>query len=211
VRSAAQATGLSKSTVARMFALFGIQPHRSKSFQLSTDPLFIDKVRDIVGLYLNPPDHAAVLCVDEKSQVQALERTQPVLPLGLGYIEGVTHTTFDTALRPCSQPLISPMAGSSLSVARVIAIRSSWASSAYRRQCADDTRCASRRRQLLYVAHKHPKVRAWLAARPRFHLRFTPTYASWLNQVERWFAASTNDNDSIDGRRAREMRGSRSA
>src|SRR5271165_6238901 len=70
---------------------FGIQPHRSKSFQLSTDPLFIDKVRDIVGLYLNPPDHAAVLCVDEKSQVQALERTQPVLPLGLGYIEGVTH------------------------------------------------------------------------------------------------------------------------
>jgi transposase len=91
VRSAAQATGLSKSTVVRMFALFGVQPHRSKSFQLSTDPLFVDKVRDIVGLYLNPPDHAVVLCVDEKSQVQALERTQPVLPLGLGYIEGVTH------------------------------------------------------------------------------------------------------------------------
>jgi putative transposase len=91
VRSAAHETGLSKSTVARMFALFGVQPHRSKSLQLSTDPLFVDKVRDIVGLYLNPPDKAVVLCVDEKSQVQALERTQPVLPLGLGYVEGVTH------------------------------------------------------------------------------------------------------------------------
>ena len=91
MRSAAQETGLSKSTVARMFVLFGVQPHRSKSFQLSTDPLFVDKVRDIVGLYLNPPDKAVVLCVDEKSQAQALERTQPVLPLGLGYVEGVTH------------------------------------------------------------------------------------------------------------------------
>ena len=84
-------TGISKSTVARYFALFGLQPHRSKSFKLSTDPFFVEKVRDIVGLYLNPPDKALVLCVDEKSQVQALERTQPVLPMGLGYVEGVTH------------------------------------------------------------------------------------------------------------------------
>jgi len=91
VRSAASVTGLSKSTLGRMLALFGIQPHRSKSFKLSTDPLFVDKVKEIVGLYLNPPDHAVVLCVDEKTQIQALERTQPVLPLGLGYLEGVTH------------------------------------------------------------------------------------------------------------------------
>ena len=91
VRSVAAITGISKSTVARYFALFGLQPHRSKSFKLSTDPFFVEKVRDIVGLYLNPPDKALVLCVDEKSQVQALERTQPVLPMGLGYVEGVTH------------------------------------------------------------------------------------------------------------------------
>src|SRR5262245_28846643 len=91
VRSAAQASGISKSTVARYFALFGVQPHRSKSFKLSTDPFFVEKVRDVVGLYLNPPDKALVLCVDEKSQVQALERTQPLLPMGLGYVEGVTH------------------------------------------------------------------------------------------------------------------------
>src|SRR6202050_3483066 len=91
VRSVAQDTGISKSTVARYFALFGLQPHRSKSFKLSTDPFFVEKVRDVVGLYLNPPDKALVLCVDEKSQIQALERTQPVLPMGLGYVEGVTH------------------------------------------------------------------------------------------------------------------------
>lgn len=91
VRQLAAQTGISKSSVQRYFALFGVQPHRSKSFKLSSDPLFVEKVRDIVGLYLNPPDKALVLCVDEKSQIQALERTQPVLPMGLGYVEGVTH------------------------------------------------------------------------------------------------------------------------
>jgi transposase len=91
VRSVAAHTGISKSTVARYFALFGLQPHRTKSYKLSTDPYFVDKVRDVVGLYLNPPDKALVLCVDEKSQIQALEHTQPVLPMGLGYVEGVTH------------------------------------------------------------------------------------------------------------------------
>ena len=91
VRQAAQASGISKSTVHRVFQLFALQPHRSRSFKLSTDPFLVEKVRDIVGLYLNPPDHALVLCVDEKSQIQALNRTQPVLPMGLGYVEGVTH------------------------------------------------------------------------------------------------------------------------
>ena len=91
VRSVAVHTGISKSTIARYFALFGLQPHRTKSFKLSTDPFFVEKVRAVVGLYLNPPDKALVLCVDEKSQIQALERTQPVLPMELGYVEGVTH------------------------------------------------------------------------------------------------------------------------
>ena len=90
-RTLASATGISTTTVHRYMSLFGLQPHRSKSFKLSNDPFFIEKVRDVVGLYLNPPDNALVLCVDEKSQVQALERTQPMLPMGLGYVEGVTH------------------------------------------------------------------------------------------------------------------------
>jgi hypothetical protein len=91
VRSAAQQTGISKSTVGRYFALFGVQPHRTKGFKLSNDPFFVEKVRDIVGLYLSPPANALVLCVDEKSQCQALERTQRLLPMGLGYLEGVSH------------------------------------------------------------------------------------------------------------------------
>ncbi|MGF1619738.1 MAG: IS630 family transposase [Rhodomicrobiaceae bacterium] len=187
IRSAAATTGLSKSTVGRMLTLFGVQPHRSRSFKLSTDPAFVEKVKDIVGLYLNPPDHAVVLCVDEKSQIQALERTQPVLPLGLGYIEGVTHdyirhgtTTLFAALDVANGHVLT--------------------------QC----RPRHRHQEFLgflqhidvnvppgldihiivdnYSAHKHPKVKAWLAARPRYHLHFTPTYSSWLNQVERWFA-----------------------
>jgi len=93
VRSVAEETAISKSTVARYFALFGLQPHRAKSFKLSTDPFFVEKVRDVVGLYLNPPDNALVLCVDEKSQVQALERTQPVLPMGLGYLSAFQPRT----------------------------------------------------------------------------------------------------------------------
>ena len=91
VRLAAQASGISKTTVHRLFQAFAVQPRRTRSFKLSNDPFFVEKVRDLVGLYLNPPDHALVLCVDEKSQIQALNRTQPVLPMGLGYVEGVTH------------------------------------------------------------------------------------------------------------------------
>ena len=91
VRAIAKETGIAKSTVHRLFQLFGLQPHRTRTFKLSTDPFFVEKVRDVVGLYLNPPDNAVVLCVDEKSQIQALDRTQPMLPMGLGYVEGVTH------------------------------------------------------------------------------------------------------------------------
>ncbi len=100
-------TGISKSTVQRWFNLFSIQPHRQRHFKLSNDPFFVEKVRDIVGLYLNPPDHAVVLCVDEKTRVQALDRTQPMLPMGLGYVEGVTHDyvrhgTFQSLSRICN-------------------------------------------------------------------------------------------------------------
>ena len=183
-------TGISKSTVARYFALFGLQPHRSKSFKLSTDPFFVEKVRDIVGLYLNPPDNALVLCVDEKSQVQALERTQPVLPMGLGYVEGVTHdyyrhgtTTLFAALDIVDGGVISqckPRHRHQEFLSFLKHLDANMPADLELHLIADN-----------YATHKHPKVRAWLASHPRFHLHFTPTYSSWLNQIERWFALIT--------------------
>jgi putative transposase len=185
-RSIAAETKLSKSTVQRVWKAFGLQPHRQKHFKISTDPFFVEKVRDIVGLYLNPPDHAVVLCVDEKSQIQALDRTAPLLPLGLGYVEGVTHDY----VRHGTTTLFAAL---DIATGRVL------------------TKCKQRHRhqeflQFLrhidasvlkkldvhlvvdnYATHKHASVRRWLAARPRFHIHFTPTYSSWLNQVEIWF------------------------
>ncbi len=185
-RSIATETKLSKSTVQRVWKAFGLQPHRQKHFKISTDPFFVEKVRDIVGLYLNPPDHAIVLGVDEKSQIQALDRTQPLLPLGLGYLEGVTHDY----VRHGTTTLFAAL---DLASGRVL------------------TQCKRRHRhqeflQFLrhieasvpeeldvhlivdnYCTHKHARVKRWLAARPRFHVHYTPTYASWLNQVEIWF------------------------
>jgi len=185
-RSIAAETKLSKSTVQRVWKAFGLQPHRQKHFKISTDPFFVEKVRDIVGLYLNPPDHAVVLCVDEKSQIQALDRTAPLLPLGLGYVEGVTHDY----VRHGTTTLFAAL---DIATGRVL------------------TKCKQRHRhqeflQFLrhidasvpkqldvhlvvdnYATHKHATVRRWLAARPRFHVHYTPTYSSWLNQVEIWF------------------------
>lgn len=190
VRGVATKTGISKSTVQRYLALFGVQPHRTKSFKLSPDPFFVEKVRDIVGLYLNPPDKALVLCVDEKSQIQALERTQPNLPLGLGYVEGFTHdytrhgtTTLFAALniatgkvlttckrRHRHQEFLAFLQDIERNVPAPLAVH----------LIVDN-----------YSTHKHRKVKAWLARHPRFHVHFTPTYASWLNQVERWFGLIT--------------------
>jgi putative transposase len=190
VRQAATASGISKSTVHRLFQAFGLQPHRSRGFKLSTDPFFIEKVRDVVGLYLNPPDHALVLCVDEKSQIQALNRTQPVLPMGLGYVEGVTHdyvrhgtTTLFAALdiatgavfteckpRHRHQEFLSFLRRLDACIPKELDVH----------LIVDN-----------YATHKHPKVRAWLAHRPRYHIHYTPTYSSWLNQVERWFGLIT--------------------
>ena len=190
VRQAAQDSGISKSTVHRVFQAFAVQPHRSRSFKLSTDPFFIEKVRDIVGLYLNPPDHALVLCVDEKSQIQALNRTQPVLPMGLGYVEGITHdyvrhgtTTLFAALDVATGAVFTECKPRHRHQEFLAFLRS-----------LDACVPAELDVHLVvdnYATHKHPRVRTWLAQRPRFHMHYTPTYSSWLNQVERWFGLIT--------------------
>ena len=186
VRLMAQAQGVSKSTVQRWFSLFGVKPHLSDTFKLSSDPFFIEKVRDVTGLYLNPPDNAMVLCVDEKSQIQALNRTQPTLPMGLGYVEGFTHdyirhgtTTLFAALDVATGKVIG----------KCCKRHRHQEFLAFLRIIDRETPPPLDIHLVLdnYATHKHPKVRAWLAKRPRYHLHFTPTSASWLNQVERWF------------------------
>lgn len=185
-RSLAAETKLSKSTVHRIWKAFGLQPHRQKHFKISTDPFFVEKVRDIVALYLNPPDNAVVLCVDEKSQIQALDRTQPTLPLGLGYVEGITHdyvrhgtTTLFAALDIASGQVLTDCKRRHRHQEFLQFLRTIDASV----PAALDVHLVVDN----YVTHKHQKVRRWLAARPRFHVHYTPTYASWLNQVEIWF------------------------
>src|ERR1022692_1234877 len=190
VRQAAHDSGISKSTVHRVFQAFAVQPHRSRSFKLSTDPFFIEKVRDIVGLYLNPPDHALVLCVDEKSQIQALNRTQPVLPMGLGYVEGITHdyvrhgtTTLFAALDIATGAVFTKGKPRHRHQEFLSFLRH-----------LDEAVPPELDLHLIvdnYATHKHPKVRTGLAQRPRYHMHYTPTYSSWLNQVERWFGLIT--------------------
>jgi putative transposase len=185
-RSIAAESKLSKSTVHRVWKAFGLQPHRQKHFKLSNDPFFVEKVRDIVGLYLNPPDHAIVLAVDEKSQIQALDRTQPMLPLGLGYVEGVTHdyvrhgtTTLFAALNLASGTVLTqckPRHRHQEFLQFLRHIEASVPEDLDVHLVVDN-----------YCTHKHAKVRRWLAVRPRFHVHYTPTYSSWLNQVEIWF------------------------
>ena len=185
-RSLAAESGLSKSTVQRVWKAFGIQPHRQKHFTLSTDPYFVDKVRDIVGLYLNPPDKALVLCVDEKSQIQALDRTQPMLPMGLGYVEGLTHnyrrhgtTTLFAALDVATGNVIAQCKRRHRHQEFLQFLRH-----------IDQNVPADLDVHLIvdnYATHKHERVRRWIAARPRYHIHYTPTYSSWLNQVEIWF------------------------
>ncbi len=182
VRTAAAESDLSKSTVQRIWSAFGVQPHRQKHFKLSTDPFFVEKVIDVTGLYLNPPEHAMVLCVDEKSQVQALERTQPMLPLGLGYVEGVTHdyvrhgtTTLFAALDVASGEVVTqckPRHRHQEFLAFLKHIDASIPEGLEVHLVMDN-----------YAAHKHAKVRRWLAARPRYHVHFTPTYTITLQNL----------------------------
>jgi len=190
VRELAASTGIGKSTVQRYLSLFGVQPHRSRSFKLSTDPFFIEKLRDIVGLYLNPPDKALVLCVDEKSQIQALERSQPVLPMGLGYVEGVTHDYY----RHGTTTLFAALDVANGTVLTQCKPRHRHQEFLSFLRHIDQAVPAGLDLHLIvdnYGTHKHPRVRGWLARHARFHLHYTPTYSSWLNQVERWFGLIT--------------------
>ena len=185
-RSLAAETGISKSSVQRTLSALGIQPHRQKTFELSTDPFFVEKVHDIVGLYLNPPDHAMVLCVDEKSQTQALERTQPLLPMGLGYVEGVTHDY----IRHGTTTLFAALDVATGQVLTQCSRRHRHQEFLRFLNQIDKNVPADLDIHLVvdnYVTHKHHKVKRWLARRPRYHIHYTPTYASWLNQVEIWF------------------------
>lgn len=189
-RSMATATGMSQSTVSRIWRAFGLKPHLVDTFKLSPDPLFVEKVRDIVGLYLNPPDGALVLCVDEKTQVQALDRTAPILPLRPGLPERRTHdyvrhgtTNLYAALDVASGKVIADM------TERHRATEFRRFLNLINRSVPDDLE--------VHVVvdnvstHKTPEIKRWLIRHPRFQLHFTPTYSSWINLVERWFAELT--------------------
>lgn len=186
-RDLAKRIGVSQSTVSRVWRAFNLQPHRVKTFRLSNDPLFVEKVRDIVGLYMNPPTHAVVLCVDEKSQIQALERSQPLLPMRPGQPERRTHdylrhgtTTLFAALDVATGEVIGKcfQRHRSREFLRFLKTIDEAVPDELDIHLVLDN----------YATHKTPSVQKWLAKRPRFHVHYTPTYSSWLNLVERWFA-----------------------
>lgn len=190
-RGMAKATGLSRMTISRIWHAFGLQPHRSDTFKLSPDPQLIEKVRDIVGLYMNPPEHALVLCVDEKSQIQALDRTQPLLPMQPGQVERGTHDYKRNGTT-------SLFAALELKTNRVIGQLHRRHRSVEFRKFLDKIESqvpAELDVHLIvdnYATHKTAIIQKWLTKRPRFHVHFTPTYGSWINLVERWFAELTN-------------------
>jgi transposase len=189
--SMAARSGLSKSTIGRAWKAFGLKPHLTDTFKLSTDPQFIDKVRDVVGLYLDPPEKALVLAIDEKSQIQALDRSAPVLPMMPGMPERRTHdylrhgiTTLFAALDVATGQVI----GAIHRRHRAVEFKK-FLTKLDREVPADlDVHLICDN----YSTHKAPAITAWLAAHPRFHMHYTPTYSSWLNQVERWFGLLTD-------------------
>lgn len=189
-RSMAKVSGLTQTAVSRIWRAFALQPHRSETFKLSKDPLFIEKVRDIVGLYLNPPDRALVLCVDEKSQIQALNRTQPLLPMRPGQLERRTHDYVrngTTSLFAALDMATGKVIGEFHHRHRAIEFRKFL--DLIEARVPDDLDV-----HLIldnYGTHKTAQIRRWLAKRPHFHVHFTPTGASWINLVERWFAMLT--------------------
>ncbi len=188
--SMAQRSGLSKSTVGRIWKAFKLKPHLAGGFKVSADPFFVSKVHDVVGLYLNPPEHAVVLCADEKSQIQALDRSSPVLPMMPGMPEKRTHdyvrygtTTLFAALDVATGLVIGELHHQHRAA--------EWKKFL---QTIDKQVPAGLEVHVVadnYATHKTPAIQAWLAARPRFTMHFTPTSSSWLNQVERWFAELT--------------------
>ncbi len=190
VRSMAEVQGVSPATVHRIWQAHNLQPHRVERFKLSTDPDFVGKLRDIVGLYLSPPDRALLLCVDEKSQIQALDRTRPILPLRPGIPERQTHdyarhgvTTLFAALNVLEGTVIGACAERHR--------HTEFLEFLERIERETPKRLAIHMILDNYGTHTHPKVREWFAVHPRYHLHFTPTSASWLNLVERWFAELT--------------------
>jgi len=190
-RSMARELGLTQSAVLRIWKAFGLQPHRQDTWKLSKDPLFIEKVRDVVGLYLNPPERAVVLCVDEKSQIQALDRTAPILPMLPGTPERATHDY----RRAGTSSLYAAL---DLTSGKVIgALHSRHRAIEFKQFLATLDREVPADLDVHLVldnssTHKTPAIQKWLAAHPRFVLHFTPTSSSWLNLVERWFAELTN-------------------
>ncbi|MEU5908938.1 IS630 family transposase [Micromonospora sp. NPDC047527] len=189
--SMAARSGLSKSTIGRIWRDFGLKPHRTDTFKLSTDPLFVDKVVDVVGLYHNPPQRAVVLCVDEKSQMQALDRSQPVLPMMPGMPERRTHdyvrhgtTSLFAAFNIADGTVISQLHRQHRAIEFkkfLTAIDKAVPADLDVHVICDN-----------YGTHKTPAIKAWLASHPRFHMHFTPTGSSWINQVERWFGFLTD-------------------
>jgi len=190
-RSMAAEAGLSQSAVSRIWRAFGLQPHRSETWKLSKDPLFVEKVRDVVGLYLAPPERAVVLCVDEKSQIQALDRTAPILPMRPGVPERATHDyrrSGTSSLYAALDITSGQVIGSLHARHRAVEFKKFL-------QRLDREVPAGLEVHLVLdnaSTHKTPAVRRWLVAHPRFVLHFTPTSSSWLNLVERWFAELTN-------------------
>ena len=187
----AKASGMTQTAVSRIWRAFSLQPHRSETFKLSSDPQFVEKVRDIVGLYMNPPDRALVLCVDEKSQIQALERTAPLLPMRPGRPERRTHDYIrhgTTSLFAALDVATGQVLGKCYQRHRSIEFRKFL-------QLIDEATPPELDVHLVVdnlQTHKTSLIRRWLARHPRFRLHFTPTSASWINQVERWFALLTD-------------------
>jgi len=190
--SMAKKSGLSRSTIGRIWKDFELKPHLSDGFKLSTDPLFVDKVVDVVGLYHNPPENAAVFCVDEKSQIQALDRSQPVLPMMPGMPERRTH---DYA----RNGVTSLFAAFNIADGTVVTeIRRRHRAVEYKQFLTAIDKAVPAELDVHIVCdnlatHKTPAIKAWLARHPRFHIHFTPTGSSWINQVERWFSYLTTD------------------
>jgi transposase len=190
-RSMARATGMSQTAISRIWRAFGLKPHLTETWKLSTDPQFIDKVRDIVGLYLDPPEAALVLCVDEKSQIQALDRTAPSLPILPGTPARRTHDY----VRNGTASLFAALDVASGTVISAVHRRHRHQELLKFLKTIDASVPAGLELHLIcdnYGTHKTPEIKRWLLRHPRFHLHLTPTYSSWLNLVERWFAELTN-------------------
>jgi transposase len=190
-RSMAKSTGMSQSAISRIWRAFGLKPHLVDTFKLSTDPLFVDKVRDIVGLYMNPPDHAVVLCVDEKTQVQALDRTQPIFPMLPGVPQRQSHDykrngTIDlyAALNLATGEVTHQLTAQhrAIEFKKFLTLIDKNVPKELDVHIVIDN----------HSTHKTPAIKKWLLAHPRFHMHFTPTSSSWLNLVERWFGEITN-------------------